>query len=331
MDTDRFARLPAVIATLVLLPVLLEFLAWYIEGEDYDGARAATVVGVIVSLAGIATVIGRLRARLPVLMVTALTVLAAGEAVLGFAAAFGPVLWRGRVPGELHGLVTTGVSLFAVVTGVYLLTHYGRGLYLPYLDAGMGPVPTATKRKVLGESEILIRTVPGAGPPVEKALDSCVAMLDQDDLHFVAYYAGGRCCFYADVLDDVDLAHFFHDTTQEERRALYLKAGNQLIWLTERLDRQFRRLEGGALIRTVLDVERGGMYLYRVDRARYLVGVTLDERKTDVTDDKMAALVDMIRGHFTLPPFSRLAHRPQPDGDRLRPVPGSERGPAPGP
>ncbi|MEU8380071.1 hypothetical protein, partial [Streptosporangium sp. NPDC048865] len=259
----------------------------------------------------------------------ALTVTAAGEAALGFVAAFGPVLWRGGVPGELHGLVTAGVSAFAVATGVYLLVQYRRGLYLPYLEAGMGPLPTATKRRVIGESEILIRTMPNAGPSVEKALASCVAMVDQDDLHFVAYFADQRCCFYTDVLEDADLAHFFHETDQEERRTIYLKAGNQLNWLTQRLNRQLRRLEGGVLIRTVLDVERGAMFFYWIDETRYLIGVTLDQRKVDVSDDKMARLVDTIRGHFTLPPINQRERAPGPQG-HLRSVPRSERWPESG-
>ncbi|WP_436762398.1 hypothetical protein [Streptosporangium sp. V21-05] len=329
MDTDRFSKLPAVIASLVLLPVLLELLAWYIEGEEYDVARAVTVVLVIVGLALIATVLGRIRARLPVLLVVALTVTAAGEAVLGFVAAFGPVLWRGGVPGELHGLVTAGVSAFAVATGVYLLVQYHRGLYLPYLEAGMGPLPTVTKRRVLGESEILIRTMPNIGPSVEKALASCVAMVDQDDLHFVAFFGDQKCRFYTDVLDDGDLAHFFHETDQEERRKIYLKAGNQLNWLTQRLNRQLRRLEGGVLIRTVLDVERGAMFFYWIDETRYLIGVTLDQRKVDVSDDKMADLVDTIRGHFTLPPINQRERTTKPQG-HLRSIPRSERWPESG-
>lgn len=329
MDTDRFSKLPAVIASLVLLPVLLELLAWYIEGEEYDVARAVTVVLVIVALALITTVLGRIRARLPVLLVIALTVTAAGEAVLGFVAAFGPVLWRGGVPGELHGLITAGVSAFAVATGVYLLVQYHRGLYLPYLEAGMGPLPTATKRRVIGESEILIRTMPDIGPSVEKALASCVAMVDQDDLHFVAYFGDQRCRFYTDVLEDGDLAHFFHETDQEERRTIYLRAGNQLNWLTQRLNRQLRRLEGGVLIRTVLDVERGAMFFYWIDETRYLIGVTLDQRKVDVSDDKMARLVDTIRGHFTLPPINQRERAPKPQG-HLRSIPRSERWPESG-
>ncbi|MEU4533901.1 hypothetical protein AB0G15_03440 [Streptosporangium sp. NPDC023825] len=329
MDTDRFSKIPAVIASLVLLPVLLELLAWYIEGEEYDVARAVTVIAVIVTLALIATVLGRIRARLPVLLVVALTVTAAGEAVLGFVAAFGPVLWRGGVPGELHGLITAGVSAFAVATGVYLLVQYRRGLYLPYLEAGMGPLPTATKRRVIGESEILIRTMPGIGPSVEKALASCVAMVDQDDLHFVAYFGDQKCCFYTDVLEDGDLAHFFHETDQEERRKIYLRAGNQLNWLTQRLNRQLRRLEGGVLIRTVLDVERGAMFFYWIDETRYLIGVTLDQRKVDASDDKMARLVDTIRGHFTLPPINQRERLPKPQG-HLRSIPRSERWPESG-
>ncbi|GAA4206771.1 hypothetical protein GCM10022252_69450 [Streptosporangium oxazolinicum] len=329
MDTDRFSKLPAVIASLVLLPVLLELLAWYIEGEEYDVARAVTVVLVIVALALIATVLGRIRARLPVLLVVGLTVTAAGEAVLGFVAAFGPVLWRGGVPGELHGLITAGVSAFAVATGVYLLVQYRRGLYLPYLEAGMGPLPTATKRRVIGESEILIRTMPNIGPSVEKALASCVSMVDQDDLHFVAYFADQKCRFYTDVLEDGDLAHFFHETDQEERRKIYLRAGNQLNWLTQRLNQQLRRLEGGILIRTVLDVERGAMFFYWIDETRYLIGVTLDQRKVDVSDDKMARLVDTIRGHFTLPPINQR-ERPQKPQGHLRSIPRSERWPESG-
>ncbi|MGC5010232.1 hypothetical protein ACLQ2R_05665 [Streptosporangium sp. DT93] len=329
MDTDRFSKLPAIIASLVLLPVLLELLAWYIEGEEYDVARAITVISVIVTLALVATALGRIRARLPVLLVVGLTVTAAGEAVLGFVAAFGPVLWRGGVPGEVHGLITTGISVFAVVTGVYLLVQYRRGLYLPYLEAGMGPLPTSTKRKVIGESEILIRTMPGIGPSVEKALTSCVAMADQEDLHFVAYYADKRCRFYVDVLDDADLAHFFHDTDQEQRRKIYLQAGNQLSWLTQRLDRQLHRMEGGSLVRTVLDVERGAMYLHWIDETRYLVGVTLDQRRVDAADTKLAELVDLIRGHFGLPPINQRTRPPTSQG-HLRSVPRSERWPESG-
>ncbi|NRQ38668.1 hypothetical protein HII36_43620 [Nonomuraea sp. NN258] len=324
VDRDRYGRFAVVVASLVLLPLVLELLSWYIEREDYSVSRAVTVLTVIVVLAVLALVLGRIRARLPLLLVAAMTVTAVGEGVLGFVAAFGPIWWGGGVRSELFGLITAGVSAFTVATGLYLMLLYSRGLYLPHLTAPPGPLPSATKRKVIGESEILIRTVPEPSASLTKALDTCVAMLDQDDLHFVGYFTGQRCLFYTDVLDDADLAHFFHETTQEQRRLLYLQAGTQLQWLTARLDRQLSGIESGSLIRTVLDVERGALYLYWVDADRYLIGVTLDQRKVDVADDKMARLVDAIRGHFALPPINQRDKTPETRG-HLRPVSGSER------
>lgn len=322
---DRYGRFAVVIASLVLLPLLLEMLSWYIEQEDYNVSRAITVLTVIVALGGMALVLSRIRARLPLLLVAAMTTTAVGEGVLGFVAAFGPVWWRGGgVPSELLGLITAGVSALTVATGVYLLILYRRGLYLPQLATPYTTRPTATKRKVIGESEILIRTAPEPSASLTKILDTCVAMVDQDDLHFVGYFVDSDCLFYTDVLDDADLAHFFHGTSQEERRELYVQTGEQLQWLAARLDRQLAGVESGILIRTVLDLERGALYLYWIDAGRYLVGVTLDQRKVDIADDKLARLVDAIRGHFTLPPINQREKKPKPHG-HLRPISGSER------
>ncbi|GGP16284.1 hypothetical protein GCM10012278_79450 [Nonomuraea glycinis] len=63
-----------------------------------------------------------------------------------------------------------GLSVFTVLTGSYLLLLYRRGLYLRYLEATARPAPTSTKRKVIGESEILIRTLPELSQAMEKAL-----------------------------------------------------------------------------------------------------------------------------------------------------------------
>ncbi|MFB4281665.1 MULTISPECIES: hypothetical protein [unclassified Nonomuraea] len=318
MDRDRFARVAVVIATFVLAPVLLEMLAWYIEGEDYNVSRAVTVLAVVAALALIAAVAGRVRGRLPVMLVTAMTVAAAGGLVLGFAAGFGPVLWNRGVPGELLGLSMIGIAAFTALTGGYLLFLYRRGLYVPHLETTAGPSPTTTKRKVIGESEILIRTLPEISHALEKALGSCVSVIDQEDLHFVAFFGPSGCAFYTDVLDDADLQHFFHETTPEERRITYLRLGSQLHWIGGRLDTHLRSMESGTVIRTVLDVERGALFHYWVDHGRYIIGVTLDQRRVGVADDKMARLVDMIRGHFTLPPINQRV-RQQP-GANVRPI-----------
>ncbi|WP_433509225.1 hypothetical protein ACQP2T_35320 [Nonomuraea sp. CA-143628] len=326
VDDDRYGRFAAVVASLVLLPIVLEMISWYIEREDYSVSRALTVIGVISALAVLALALGRLRARLPVFLVAAMTLTAVGEGVLGFIAAFGPVWWQVGVQSELLGLVTAGISAFTVATGVYLLLLYRKGLYLPYLVSAQGAKPTATKRKVIGDSEILIRVVPSAEASMAKVVDMCVATLDESDLHFVGYFAAGRCVFYTDVLDDADLVRFFQDTTQEQRRETYMRVGKQVQWLNTRLDQQLVGVESGILIRTVLDVERGALYFYWIDAGRYLLGVTLDQRKVEVADDKMAKLVDAIRGHFSLPPINQREKPPTSKG-HLRPLPRGERWP----
>ncbi|MGN9844671.1 hypothetical protein ACTMTI_41745 [Nonomuraea sp. H19] len=320
MDRDRFARIAVVIATFVLAPVLLEMLAWYIEGEDYSASRAVTVLAVVAGLALIALVAGRVRGRLPIMLVTAMTVAAAGGLILGFAAGFGPVLWNRGLSGELLGLSMIGIAAFTALTGGYLLILFRRGLYVPHLEATATPSPSTTKRKVIGESEILIRSQQEISPALEKALGCCVSVIDQEDLHFVAFFGPEGCAFYTDVLDDADLQHFFHDSTPEERRTTYLKLGRQLDWLGHRLGTHLRSMESGTVIRTVLDVERGALYHYWVDHGRYIIGVTLDQRKVGVADDKMAKLVDLIRGHFTLPPINQRSRAEPGDGNNIRPI-----------
>ncbi|MEU6717410.1 hypothetical protein ABZ897_38595 [Nonomuraea sp. NPDC046802] len=305
MDDDRYGKFAAVVASLVLLPIVLELLSWYIEQEDYSVSRAITVISVISALAVLALALGRFRTRLPVFLVAAIAVAAVGEGVMGFIAAFGPVWWQASLQSELLGLVTAGVSAFTVVAGVYLLLLYRKGLYLPHFVSAQVAKPTGTTRKVIGESEVLIRVAPGADVSLAKVTDACVAMLDKNDLHFVGYFAGERCLFHTDVLDDANLVHHFQDTTQEQRRDMYLRAGKRLQWLNTRLDQQLVELESGFLIRTVLDVERGALYFYWIDTGRYLLGVTLNQHKVDVADDKMAKLVDTIRGIFALPPINQ--------------------------
>jgi hypothetical protein len=58
-----------------------------------------------------------------------------------------------------------------------------------------------------------------------------------------------------------------------------------------------RRLDGGILIRTVLDVEQGALYYYRIDRNGYLTGITMDRSRVLVTDEKLRRLTNEI-GHL---------------------------------
>jgi hypothetical protein len=123
---------------------------------------------------------------------------------------------------------------------------------------------------------------------------ACRAEVNADDLHFIAYYVDGECRFHLDVLDNPALNRFFRGLGRDQRRSAYERAGRQLDWIMARLNVYMRRLDGGILIRTVLDVEQGGLYWYWIDRNVYLTGLTLDQLKVLVTDEKLRRLANSI-------------------------------------
>ena len=75
-----------------------------------------------------------------------------------------------------------------------------------------------------------------------------------------------------------------------------------------KLNAEFRNMDSGALIRLVLDVERGALYYYVVhsESERFLIGVTLDQDMVHVTDRKLQVLVDDIRHHMGHPRITEL-------------------------
>ncbi|GAB3411876.1 hypothetical protein [Flindersiella endophytica] len=147
----------------------------------------------------------------------------------------------------------------------------------------------------------------GIGAGSQGVRELCEAELSEHDLQYLAYYVQGVCHFHIDVLEAGRLSPYFVNTDREERRSAYERAGRRLEWLINRLNASFKDIEGGQLIRTVLDVEKGAVYYFLVDWDKYLIGVTLDQPKVNATDRKLSGLVDMIRTtQFGLPPISQL-------------------------
>jgi hypothetical protein len=60
------------------------------------------------------------------------------------------------------------------------------------------------------------------------------------------------------------------------------------------LDKRFAGLDSGVLVRLVLDVKKGALYFYSLDREGFLLGVTLDQRQVDPTDRKLSELANRI-------------------------------------
>ncbi|MEU7532264.1 hypothetical protein AB0A74_41470 [Saccharothrix sp. NPDC042600] len=125
----------------------------------------------------------------------------------------------------------------------------------------------------------------------EEIRNACRASVRPEDLHYVAYYAGGELALEADHLDHPTLEPFFTQVAVDTRRSFYRVFGRQL----EAVARRFNRLiaggpPGGLVRRFVLDVEQGAVYYYRLDVGSYLVGVTIDQSRVRDSDERLSLL-----------------------------------------
>jgi hypothetical protein len=122
----------------------------------------------------------------------------------------------------------------------------------------------------------------------------CKEYLSVADLHFVAFYSHeGDCLFYLDCLDEDAMARYDVRETPERRRQ-YERHGRHIRYLSTKLDRRFAGIDSGVLVRVVLDVKKGALYYYNLEREGFLLGVTLDQRRVDHADRKLSALASRI-------------------------------------
>lgn len=139
-------------------------------------------------------------------------------------------------------------------------------------------------------------TQPHVTFPAPADAPDLTGVLSPADLHLVAYCPDGEVAYLADVLEDPALGPFFTQITTTARRKFYCDFSHELGPLAVSLGRSARDVLGGSLLRMVLDVEQGAVYYYRVRAGTYLVGVTVDQSRVAVADDRMAALVESLRG-----------------------------------
>ncbi len=128
----------------------------------------------------------------------------------------------------------------------------------------------------------------------EEVVELSRAQVHPDDVHFLGYYVNGSCRFHLDVLDDPQLNQCFRGADREQRRSSYERAGRQLHWIISRLNIYVQQLDGGILIRSVLDVEEGGLYHYWIARNVQLIGVTMYQSKVLEADEKLRHLANAI-------------------------------------
>ena len=144
------------------------------------------------------------------------------------------------------------------------------------------------------------------GPETDGVVALCAARLGLPSLHYVAYHARGKGLFRVDVLDHPDLAPLVGLTTPDRHREIYENYGARLKALMTHLDDDFDELDSGRLIRLVLDVEKGAVFVIEVHEhsGRYLLGVTLDQSHVDTADNELRKLTAEVRqylGHPAVP------------------------------
>ncbi|CAO5237919.1 hypothetical protein [Frankia sp. AgKG'84/4] len=117
-----------------------------------------------------------------------------------------------------------------------------------------------------------------------------LSVLQPADLHFIALVRGGRTSA-ADLLDHDSLNAFFVGAGRAARRDALQKVGTEFLALNDLLDGLLRSVLNRRLTRTVLDVEKGALFLHRISREEFLLGATFDQRQVARADQRFQLLV----------------------------------------
>lgn len=293
-------KLAAILVGSLVVPIAVEFLLALIKGESYNLSRAATVVGVV-GLISLVLYLSRPSA-VTFRLSMAVFLLAAGImlALYGFLIASVDGMFNGRVAHAAVGAVSVCFGLIVGSIGVYAFGDAWR------------QQPATIPAQLDPARSINVKRFASYRPEAHQNLaELCRSRLSAGDLHYVAYYAGHECVFRVDMLDDPALGSFHGLVEPQSRREAYDAQGPTVEAALESFNRTFSDLDVGVMIRLVLDVERGAVYYFAVDRdtGRYLLAVTLDQEQVHRTDSKVARLVDDLRHALGFPRMTELEPR----------------------
>lgn len=304
----KFAR---IIAVLLLFPLIGELVFSYVEGSNYNAARAVGVLGVFSTGIVAFVLVALLRKRgerFQHLLVVALC----ADGLVSVGLGVWIVLREGgeSAPGlaRVIGIVVLASGAFILIAAAILYKWRSESVHLPQRRQTGSPSAPASIHRL---SEHIVSHRYREGPKREQLLSQS---LDLAGLHYVAYYAKGRCQMYIDILEHPDLGVYFeHGGSPADRRARYWDKARQLSDMVGKLDASMRDIESGVLIRLVLDVEKGAIYYNLIDNHRgysdasYVFGVTLTQAVVDEADKKMAQLANQLRTMEGLPPINQIA------------------------
>lgn len=163
-------------------------------------------------------------------------------------------------------------------------------------------------RKPGNTGDVVAPSRPGTGAPPDAAVfsnaanavpgtvtDLCLAALSPANLHRVGFYRQDQMIWTADVFGTPALAPFFERVDPAFRRRGYARLAHQARLQASRFGRLLALTGSERLVRLVLDVARGAVYVLPLEDDLYLVGVTLIQSQVDRTDRKLRALQADIR------------------------------------
>ena len=287
---DWLGRSRTGLVVVVPLFVLAAYhLVWLAGGEPYSVAQFVAVAG-CVAVVVVLTVLARIGAVHPPTAVrTFLAMSGIGSTGLGVVVLLGGARFGSTTATNVVGALTFVGGLFVFFASFYLNPSMVRTRH------HAGHVDEQTVKLEAGTDATLRRFRGYGGRGTDRIVSICEGELSVNDLHYLAYYVDGGCRFYLDVLDDPTVEERFGEVPADRRRDQYLRHGVRLDVLLKALNRDFKEIDSGILLRVVLDVERGALYYFYVDEKRFLIGVTLDQEMVHKTDAKMVHVVDETR------------------------------------
>lgn len=134
----------------------------------------------------------------------------------------------------------------------------------------------------------------GSGVP-DHVAKACREVLHHDDLHYVGIFRRGLPVWCVDMFEDPALAPLFQRVSVWSRREGYDYLVRQVTLQIRRLKQMLGLVNSNNLIRLVLDVARGAIYVLPLSDDETLVGVTLLQPQVERADKKMTALRDSVR------------------------------------
>lgn len=141
----------------------------------------------------------------------------------------------------------------------------------------------------------------------EPVLDACRQALHPDNLHYVSIYRGDELLWCADIFDTPELEPFFQVVSPDTRRRGYLHLLKQVGLQYRRFGQLLALVRSERLVRLVLDVARGAVYVFPLAGDDCLVAVTLIQSRVDEADQRARSLHGAISPSWPVPAPSPVA------------------------